>query len=1041
MFILGLILLLGLVSQAWADNSGTIVTDGSMGNQQMLSGQRVAIDQSLGTVLGSNLFHSFSSFNINTGQTVTFTGDSVLQHVISRVTGGTSSSIDGTLRSTIGKADFYLINPAGITFGAQAVIDVPAAFHASTADQLQFADGQVFSATLNQNSQLSSAEPAAFGFLGTSTVTNGLITVDKSKLAVKSEQALDLVAGNISVTVDETRDGATLKAEAGQLRLVAMQNAGRIELAHGPKSVLPLPEQTPSADNAGKIQISEPILVGKHEGDLDTSGNGGGRIVIWGDDIALNHITAYDDNTGSKSATLNKGVDIRGRIVSIDNSWISFDTLQAGKAGPVTVSAIDTMTISNAANIKSFAFGTGNAGNVSFSAGKLDIINGASVSSASYAQGNAGNVTVAADALRIDSQGNTRSATGVISRSNPGSSGRTGKVTVSANALEIVNGGRISTSTFTQGSAGRVEVTAGRLLIDSQGFTAGATSIFSRAEQDSRGRAGDVSVQATTMDVINSGDISSSTAGLGNAGNVTIQTNLLNLLNGGAVSSYTADQGNAGVVNVVANDLSIDSQSNATTATGIFSRATVDSSGYAGNVSVDAGRMTIVNGGNISSSTFGQGDAGDIQISADKLTIDAMGNQTRATGINSQANQGSGNASNVLIQAKQMELIAGGVVSSSTFSAGNAGNVLVNAQELIIDGRANTDVATGIFSRANQSSMGHAGDVEVIAGNVGIFNSGSLSSSTFGQGHAGNIVVQADRVMIDNSSGDSQVTGIFSEAKPGSSGQVGNISLLLTNRLDLFHGAKISIENAGIVENPALITPGLISVSAADINLQESSMTTRSTGNIAAGDVRMQFRHQLTLDPSFISTTANTGNGGRIDILGGELISLKQSGFTTSVAGSNSNGGDIAVTADALVMDNGVIQANAVGGAGGDIRLNLKMLIPSANQLILGGAPVIWQPYEPNLNLIQAASEAGVSGTVSVTAPQLNLSGLLVNLGGPQYDQQLVSQDYCDVGEGSTLVRMGAGGLKMRSSDQSLFGDCEILKDPNLLARCRYAPQ
>jgi hypothetical protein len=56
---------------------------------------------------------------------------------------------------------------------------------------------------------------------------------------------------------------------------------------------------------------------------------------------------------------------------------------------------------------------------------------------------------------------------------------------------------------------------------------------------------------------------------------------------------------------------------------------------------------------------------------------------------------------------------------------------------------------------------------------------------------------------------------------------------------------------------------------------------------------------------------------------------LQDSGISTSVKGANSNGGNINVTADLLVMNTGMIQANAVGGSGGDINLKLKALIPS----------------------------------------------------------------------------------------------------------------
>ena len=123
-----------------------IVTDGSVGPQVSLSGSQVDIGADLGTRTGDNLFHSFEKFGIATGQTTTFTGPGDIRNVISRVTGGEVSNIDGTLASRVGQADLYFLNPAGVMFGPKATLDVPGSFHVSTAHELRFADGVSFSA-------------------------------------------------------------------------------------------------------------------------------------------------------------------------------------------------------------------------------------------------------------------------------------------------------------------------------------------------------------------------------------------------------------------------------------------------------------------------------------------------------------------------------------------------------------------------------------------------------------------------------------------------------------------------------------------------------------------------------------------------------------------------------------------------------------------------------------------------------------------------------------------------------------------------------
>ncbi|MCX5880183.1 MAG: filamentous hemagglutinin N-terminal domain-containing protein, partial [Deltaproteobacteria bacterium] len=153
-----------------------VVTDGSLGGPKgpVVSGTvpgmgttTYYITDSLGKRAGQNLFHSFSSFNVGTGESATFTGPGDVRNVVSRVTGGFYSSIDGTLRSTIQGANLYFLNPWGVVFGPNAFLDVKGSFHVSTADYLRFEDGSKFySAPGPADQVLSTASPVAFGFLG-----------------------------------------------------------------------------------------------------------------------------------------------------------------------------------------------------------------------------------------------------------------------------------------------------------------------------------------------------------------------------------------------------------------------------------------------------------------------------------------------------------------------------------------------------------------------------------------------------------------------------------------------------------------------------------------------------------------------------------------------------------------------------------------------------------------------------------------------------------------------------------------------------------
>src|SRR4051794_23729831 len=199
-----------------------IVTDGSVGPKVSLSGGEIEIGADLGTRRGDNLFHSFEKFGIATGQTATFTGPGAIKNVISRVTGGEISNIDGKLASKVGQADLYFLNPAGVMFGPNAKLDVPGSLHVSTAHELRFADGTRFSAPDKSGSGLTVAPPEAFGFLDQPP---GYITVDQSQLQLTPGKTFSLVGGDLDLV-----DGAHLAAPSGTINLAAVTSAGQVRV-------------------------------------------------------------------------------------------------------------------------------------------------------------------------------------------------------------------------------------------------------------------------------------------------------------------------------------------------------------------------------------------------------------------------------------------------------------------------------------------------------------------------------------------------------------------------------------------------------------------------------------------------------------------------------------------------------------------------------------------------------------------------------------------------------------------------------------------
>jgi|TARA_Y100000310_G_scaffold284482_1_gene307277 filamentous hemagglutinin family protein len=174
-------------------SSADVVLDGTTGGTADTSvgagnGFTYDIQSSLGEVKSSNLFHSFSEFDIAVTEHANFSGDASIDNIIARITGGESSSIAGRITSSIDSASLWLINPSGFLFANGAVVDIDGAFNLSTADFVEFADDARFYANLSNNSVLTSAAISSFGFISS---PGGAVTFESDRASSIGEDRSD----------------------------------------------------------------------------------------------------------------------------------------------------------------------------------------------------------------------------------------------------------------------------------------------------------------------------------------------------------------------------------------------------------------------------------------------------------------------------------------------------------------------------------------------------------------------------------------------------------------------------------------------------------------------------------------------------------------------------------------------------------------------------------------------------------------------------------------------------------------------------------
>ncbi|GJD22828.1 filamentous haemagglutinin outer membrane protein [Rivularia sp. IAM M-261] len=778
-------------------------------------------------------------------------------------------------------------------------------------------------------------------------------------LRVPDGKSLLLVGGDVSI------DGGELNAYGGRIELGGLTSDGSVNLFFDENNLrLGFPAQVTygtvtlrnqafvyvEASGGGDIAVNAQNIeiLG---GSVLSAGIGEGLKAptsIAGD-INLNATGEIKVEEGStirnlvQSASQGNGGNINiiaGSLKLQDGAQLVTSTYGQGNAGNVDVLVVDVADMRGVRNGFPSAIFTnveagakGNGGNINFKAHSFKLQDGAGLFTSSFGKGNAGNVNVTVVDVADIRGVKDGFPSAIFTRVETGAEGKGGDIKFYARSFKLQDGAGLFTSSFGKGNAGNVNVTVVDVA-DIRGVKDGRfSSIFTSVETGAKGNGGNINFQAHSFKLQDGAGLFSSSFGKGDAGNVDV------LVTDAADIRGVKDE----------------------FPSAIFTRVETGAEGKGGDIKFYARSFKLQDGAQINASTLGQGSAGNVTVTVKDAIQVANANILSAVEAG-----GVGRGGNVDINAATLSLIDGAQILTSTFGAsdtqppgkGSAGNVNVKVSfEVTIigvkDGRS-----SAIFSSVSSGTEGNGGNININAGSFKVLNGAILDARTNNNNRGGDISVNTN--LFEALTGGQLVTTSLTNGRAGKITVNATDKVIISSndpnyndRVNKFPGRTGNIgANAGFfVNSTGAGTTGDIEINSPNITLDNQGRLQANSASGNGGNINLNSDLLLLRRGAQISTNAGTeqkgGDGGNIDI---------DSRFIVAVLKENSD-----ITANAFTGRGGNVNIRAQGIFGIEPRVLESPLtsdITASSQSGVQGQISITEPdVQPAQGLVELPEE------------------------------------------------------------------------------------
>ncbi|MEM8831432.1 MAG: hypothetical protein AAGE96_19030, partial [Cyanobacteria bacterium P01_G01_bin.19] len=413
---------------------------------------------------------------------------------------------------------------------------------------------------------------------------------------------------------------------------------------------------------------------------------------------------------GTAAEGIGGNLEIDANAINLAEGGIIFSPIFTdGRGGDINVTAQDINISGSALQIGAGVDSTNAAsgGNIFINADRLRISDGGTIVNATFGSATGGDITIdVAESVNLqNTPDNSRLFTGIYANTSIGN-GTGGNVELQAQTLSIDDA-------FISSSTGGF-INDGADLAFSGGGDGGNINISV---------ADSIDISGIFSDPRFASGISSSSFTNGAAGEINIFTNRLSIRDGSEIAATTIDSGDGGSINIDANNsvelfgtTTVNNMQRggliATSGRAAFSES--PAGGKSGNITVNAGSLTVQEGASIDVQSLGTGQAGDLEIQVEQdLLLDSEGSISAATSSNI--------GGDINIAADNIFSLGNSTITATANGDADGGNINIQGRNLVLL------EASRLIANAN---MGMGGNIDIDARGLFVCQECIISASS-----------------------------------------------------------------------------------------------------------------------------------------------------------------------------------------------------------------------------------------------------------------------------------------------------------------------